>query len=71
MPSVVVCVTVMCLSSYLELSLHRYGCESHVSLLEKLVKKPLSLNFLPSSDFLLAISFFLAEAFAVTSLQFF
>lgn len=57
MSSVVVCVTVMCLSSYLELSLHRCGCESHVSLLEKLVKKPLRLHFLPSSDFLLVISF--------------
>ena len=55
--SVVVSVTVLCLSSYLEFSLHRYGCESHVSLLETPVKKPLNLPFLPSADFLLAVFF--------------
>lgn len=54
-PVVEVFVTVLCLSSCLELPLHRWGCESPVSLLERTAKEPPFLAF--PSEFLSAVSF--------------
>lgn len=54
-PVVEVFVTVLCLSSCLELPLHRWGCEPPVSLLERTAKEPPFLAF--PSEFLSAVSF--------------
>lgn len=54
-PVVEVCVTVRCLSPYLELS--QYGCKSHVFLQQWTAKKPLSLLFLPFPLSFSAVSF--------------